>query len=237
MKTPTDANWADLATRSADCAARADRGTRGGDQLTRWRSGLSLRRWSEPQPHIGTWTDRRRRSGLGQRPGGPYGRDDIAYCLRGCGGVGFVVQQGFVGGVLGDTVGSVGRQCGHLVLRLLPSSGVPGVCGEDDERLTVEVGQRRRLLRRRVRRDELLDPAAKVSGRSRRWRAPRLGSVAEDCRRRPGRSAVRHPGEPTADNTAETRPRTLYDSVLVGRAGPGLGAVESRSTRPATWSG
>ena len=59
-----------------------------------------------------------------------------------CGGVGFVVQHRIVGGVLGDTVGTVGRQCGHLVLRLLPSSGVPGVGGEDDERLVVEVGQR-----------------------------------------------------------------------------------------------
>lgn len=59
--------------------------------------------------------------------------------LTGLGGVGFVVQQRFVGGGLGDTVGTVGRQCGHVVLRRLPSSGVPGVCGEDDERLIVEV--------------------------------------------------------------------------------------------------
>jgi hypothetical protein len=69
-----------------------------------------------------------------------------------------------VGGGVGDTVETIRRQCGHLILRLLPSRGVPGIRGEDDERLTVQVGQRRRLLRRRVRLDELLDEAAEVAG-------------------------------------------------------------------------
>src|SRR5215208_2568632 len=96
--------------------------------------------------------------------GGAYRDDDVVDCLDGLGGVGFVVQQRSVGGVLGDTVGTVGRQCGHLILRLLPSSGIPGVGGDDDERLAVEVGQRRRLLHRGVRRAGLLDPAGQEGG-------------------------------------------------------------------------
>ena len=90
-----------------------------------------------------------------RRPGAHRPRDDVKL-PRGCGGVGFVADERFVGGGVGDTVETVGRHFGHVVLLLLPSSSVPGVCGENDERLTVEVGQGRRLLHRPVPLEETL---------------------------------------------------------------------------------
>jgi hypothetical protein len=81
-------------------------------------------------------------------------------CLAGCGRVGFVVEKRLVGGVMSDTVQAVGGQCGHMFLRRLPFRVVPGVGGEDDERLTVEISQQRRLMGRRGRRENFLDPAS-----------------------------------------------------------------------------
>jgi hypothetical protein len=63
------------------------------------------------------------------------GRDDAVNCLAGCGRVGFVVDERFVGGGLGDAMGTVGRQCGQVVLLRLPFIVVPGIGSEDDERL------------------------------------------------------------------------------------------------------
>ena len=79
--------------------------------------------------------DRDRR--LGQGLAGADGGDDVADGLAGCGGVGLVVEERFVGGV-GVTVETVGRQGGQLVLLGLPLVVVVAlVGGEDDQRLTV----------------------------------------------------------------------------------------------------
>jgi hypothetical protein len=106
----------------------------------------------------------RRASARGKRPGGAYRDDDVVDCFAGYGSVGFVVEERSVGGV-GVSVESVGRQCGHAVLLRLPLIVGSLVCGEDDQRLTVEAGQGRRLLHRRVRRSILLDGAGKAAGR------------------------------------------------------------------------
>lgn len=53
-----------------------------------------------------------------------------------------------MGGGMGDAVKAVARQCGQLVLRQVPGRVVPRIGGQDDERLTVESRQRRRLLHR-----------------------------------------------------------------------------------------
>ena len=78
--------------------------------------------------------------------------------------IGFVVEKRLVGRVMSDTVQAVGGQCGHMFLRRLPFRVVPGVGGEDDERLTVEISQQRRLMGRRGRRENFLDPASEVPG-------------------------------------------------------------------------
>ena len=78
-------------------------------------------------------------------------------------------------------------------------SGVPGADGEDNERLTVEVGQRRRLLHRRVRRDELLDRAPEArAGRGVGtrlapdvWRQTAVGALRDQ----PSATQVSHQGE------------------------------------------
>jgi hypothetical protein len=51
-----------------------------------------------------------------------------------------------------------------MFLRRLPFRVAPGVGGEHDERLSVEVGQGRRLMGRRGRRENFLDPASEVPG-------------------------------------------------------------------------
>src|SRR5215211_662516 len=100
----------------------------------------------------------------GEWLGAAYGRDDVVDCLAGRGRVGFVVEKRLVGRVMGNTVQAVGGQCGHMFLRRLPFRVVPGVGGEDDERLTVEISQQRRLMGRRGRREDFLDPASEMSG-------------------------------------------------------------------------
>ena len=100
-----------------------------------------------------------------------------------------------VGGGVGDPVEAVGRQSGHVLLLLLPSSAVPGVGGEDDQRLPVQAGQGRGLLHRGVGFDELVDEAVEVAGQRRVGARLVLNAAAGGCRRRPGRSAVRRRGE------------------------------------------
>jgi hypothetical protein len=65
-----------------------------------------------------------------ERAGGAYGLDDVVNCLAGGGGVGFVVDERFVRGRVGDTVSTVGRQRGQVVLRRLPFRVVAGIGGE-----------------------------------------------------------------------------------------------------------
>lgn len=60
-------------------------------------------------------------------------------------------------------VETVCQQRGQVVLLRLPFIGAISIGGEDDKRLTAEVGQRRRLLHRRRPR-ELVDEAAEVAG-------------------------------------------------------------------------
>ena len=95
--------------------------------------------------------------------GGAYGRDDVVNCLAGCGGVGFVVQKRCVGGV-DVAVEAVSRQRGEVVLLRLPFIVGVSIGGEDDKRLTGEVGQRRRMLHRGGALDRLLDEAREVAG-------------------------------------------------------------------------
>jgi hypothetical protein len=52
-----------------------------------------------------------------------------------------IVEKRLVGGVMSDTVHAVGGQCGHVFLRRWPFCIVPGIGGEDDERLSVEISQ------------------------------------------------------------------------------------------------
>jgi hypothetical protein len=66
-----------------------------------------------------------------------------------------------VGGV-NVPVETVCQQRGQVVLLRLPFIGAISIGGEDDKRLTAEVGQRRLLHRRRPR--ELVDEAAEVAG-------------------------------------------------------------------------
>src|SRR5215204_3031023 len=100
-------------------------------------------------------------SARGKRPGGAYRGDDVVDCLAGYGGVGFVGDERIVGG-LSVTVETLGRQRGHAVLLRLPLIvGYSLICGEDDQRLTVEAGQGGRLLHRRVRHCILPDGACK----------------------------------------------------------------------------
>jgi hypothetical protein len=65
-------------------------------------------------------------------------RDDVVNAGAGCGGVGFIVDERFMRGGLGDMVGTVGRQRGQMVLRRLPLRAMAGIGGEDDERPTVQ---------------------------------------------------------------------------------------------------
>jgi hypothetical protein len=91
----------------------------------------------------------------------------------------FKINWGYRGGLGGDAEASpdpTNRRCQygsgisgerhsrHVVLRRLPGRVVPGIGGEDEERLTVEIGQGRRLMYRRARHYVLLDELA-------RWRA------------------------------------------------------------------
>ena len=164
---------------------------------------------------------------------GAYGRDDVANSLAGCGRVGLVVDERGVGGVVSDPVEAVGRQSRQVLLCPLLPCVVSGVGGEDDERLTVKAGQGRRLLRRSGALAKLLDEAGEVAGGRGvgaclvpgAWWKSAVGERVEQA------SAPRWA---MAGNNAETRSTTLLDSVLVGWAGPGLGAVESSSTMPAT---
>src|SRR5215213_6466897 len=83
--------------------------------------------------------------------GGAYRDDDVVDCLAGYGRIGFVGDERIVGGVR-VTMETVGRQRGHVVLLGLPLIVVDSlICGEDHQRLTVEAGEGRRLLHRRVR--------------------------------------------------------------------------------------
>jgi hypothetical protein len=101
----------------------------------------------------------------------------------------------------------------YMLLRRLPFC-VVGNGGEDDERLTVEVCHRRRLLDRRGSLDRLVDEATELVGVWMSRRAPRLGSVAGGCRMGLGEQAS---DSEVGDrgNQAETRPRTFEDSVWV----------------------
>ena len=119
-----------------------------------------------------------------------------------------------------------------MVLRRLPFRIMSGIGGEDDKRLTAEVGQRGCLLHR-------LGPSRNSSiwlqsgARSRSWRAlvPRtrrqtvVGGLGEQA----SGSEVGDRGQWRGDAT-----RKLSDWVLVGWSGPDLGAVESSNTMPAT---
>ena len=110
------------------------------------------------------WYVAQARSARGKWLGAAYGRDNVANGCDGCGGIGFVIEKRLVGRVMSDAVQAVGGQCGHMFLRRFMFRIVPGVGGEDDERLSVEVGQQRRLTGRRGRGEKLLDPASEVPG-------------------------------------------------------------------------
>ena len=72
---------------------------------------------------------------------GADGGDDVADGLAGGSGVGFVVEERFVGGV-SVSVETVGGQGGQVVLLGLPLVVVvPLIGGDDDQRLAVQAGE------------------------------------------------------------------------------------------------
>src|SRR4051794_16122289 len=167
-----------------------------------------------------------RSGGLAERSCGAYRLDDVVNGLAGFGGVGLVADHGVVGGGVGDPVETVGRQRGHVVLLLFPSSVVPGVGGEDDQRLPVEVGQGCGLLHRGVGFDELFDVATEVA------RQRRVGAcLALNARRK---SVVGGLGEQPSGSEVSDRRHEGGDATedVVGGAGRqgrarlGCGGVE-----------
>jgi len=146
-------------------------------------------------------------SARGARVGGAYGRNDVVNCLAGCGGVGFVVQKRCVGGV-DVAVEAVGRQRSEVVLLRLPFIVGVSIGGEDDKRLTVEVGQGRRWCTEadpstdssmKLARCRAVEELARASSRERGGRLPKSAWASR-------RTAPRWA---TAGNSVATRPRKL----------------------------
>lgn len=132
-----------------------------------------------------------------------HGHDDVVNCLTGCSGVRFVLQKRCVGddGDCWSTMWPGGPA---------PTASIVGVsiCGEDDEWLTAEVGQQRRLLHRRRPVEKLLDEAREVPGGRRIGarlvpRAWRKTAIDIWATRRPA------PRCATAGNNADARPTKL----------------------------
>lgn len=64
---------------------------------------------------------------------------------------------------VGYALQAVGREGGQLLLGCLPGRVVAGVCGHDDERLALEIGQGGRLLHRCRPLKELLQETADIA--------------------------------------------------------------------------
>jgi hypothetical protein len=110
------------------------------------------------------------------------GGDDIVSGGAGCGGVGFVVDERLVRGGLGDTVDTVGRQRGQVVLRQLPFrvvwpvsavrtiSGLPPRSVRDDACCIDAEPSRKSSMK--LPRDRAVDELARYSSRERGCRLP-----------------------------------------------------------------